>query len=167
MRHAGLINVVLFQITWFACVAGGMLWGLGALSVMLGFSWKTGLLASDLMCGAVAAIVGVVLDTLWIYTGVLDFPGATVAPVWIVMLWIGVGLSLNHGLAIFRSQPVFGGLLAAVAAPICYLSGQALGAVIVPDVTLLASVAAAWFVVFWLGFLVLGRMSASPSTLER
>lgn len=156
MKYANLINIGLFQLTWFACVVGGALWGLTALCLMLGFSWRSGLLAADAVCAAVAAIVGVCLDTLWIQTGVLDFYGFAVAPLWIVMLWIGVGLSVNHGLAYFKARPMLGGALAAVSAPVCYLSGAALGAVSVPNPALLAAVSAAWFGVFWLGFAKFG-----------
>lgn len=166
MKHANLINMGLFQITWFACVAGGSLWGLGALCLMLGLSWKTNSLVADLTLGAGTAITGFLADTLWIYAGVLDYFGAVVAPLWSVILWMGIGLSLNHGLAFFKMRPVVGGLLAAGAAPVCYLSGQALGAVIVPDSPLLASVAVTWFVLFWLAFRLLDVRQVAAPELE-
>ena len=160
MSRAAITNVLLFQATWFACVAGGVWWGLAALSAMIGFSWWVGRLAADAAVALAAAGIGACLDTLWIYAGVLNFFGAVFAPAWIVMLWIGVGLSVNHSLAFFKSRPLLGGLLAAVAAPVCYLSGEALGAVIVPDPALLGAISAVWFVLFWLGF---AKIAAVPN----
>ena len=71
-----------------------------------------------------AASIGFCLDTLWIRVGVLDYAGASVAPVWIVLLWVGVGLSVNHSLAPFGARPWVGGLLAGLTAPVSYLGGE-------------------------------------------
>ena len=163
MKHATLVNVGLFQATWFACVLGGPFWGAAGLGLMFGFSWRAQSLAVDATSAGIAAVIGLCLDTLWIQAGVLDFFDSAVAPLWIIMLWVGVGLSVNHGLAYFKDRALLGGLLAGVAAPICYLSGESLGAVGVPNVALLGVVAVTWFVVFWLGFSVSGvrRMGLS------
>ena len=106
----------------------------------------------DWCAAGVAALLGLCLDTLWIHMGILDFAGAPVAPVWILFLWMGVGMSLNHSLGFFKARPLFGGLLGAMSAPLCYLAGERLGAVVVTDVAMLGLVAAVWFAVFWAAF---------------
>jgi len=159
MSRANLLNAALFQLTWFACVLGGAagssVWGALALASLLAFSGTRPLLRSDLVLAAGLGVVGLVLDTLWIRTGVLDY-GSAIAPAWIIMLWMGVGLTLNHSLALFAGRPWLGGLMAGAAAPLSYLGGERLGGVEVPDPALLVVVAAAWFALFTLAFAFVG-----------
>lgn len=159
MSRANLLNAALFQLTWFACVLGGAagssVWGALALASLLAFSGTRPLLRSDLVFAAGLGLVGLVLDTLWIRTGVLDY-GSAIAPAWIIMLWMGVGLTLNHSLALFAGRPWLGGLMAGAAAPLSYLGGERLGGVEVPDPVLLVVVAAAWFALFTLAFAFVG-----------
>ncbi len=161
MARARLVNAGLFQVTWFACVLGGAsgsnLWGAAALLGMLAFSARGQTLRADLAMAALAAAVGFGLDTLWIHLGVLDYHGAAVAPLWIVLLWVAVALSLNHSLAMFQPRPLLGGLLAAACAPLSYLGGARLGGVIIPDPQLLAVIGGVWFVVFAVGFYAAAR----------
>ncbi len=156
MNGWNVINALLFQGAWFACVLGGArgssLWGAGAVAAMTAFALARHRWRSDVGFALAAAFIGFCLDTLWIRVGVLDYAGASVAPVWIVLLWVGVGLSVNHSLAPFGARPWVGGLLAGLTAPISYLGGERLGAVVVSDPTQLALVGATWCVVFTLGF---------------
>lgn len=152
MSRTTLVHAGLFQITWFACVLGGpndsVLWGAAAIACMLWFSQRMATLGADLALAGLGAGIGFVLDSIWIHMGVLDYHGATFAPAWIVLLWVGVGLSLNHSLSFFQSRPLLGGLLAGACAPLSYLGGERLGGVVVPEPWLLAVVSVAWFVVF-------------------
>jgi len=169
MSRATLLNAGLFQITWFACVLGGpangFLWGAAAVAGMLWFSARTDVLAVDVGLAAVAAAVGFVLDSLWIHLGILDYRGAALAPMWIVLLWVGVGLSMNHSLALFQARPLLGGVLAGACAPLSYLGGERLGGVVVPDPWMLIAVSATWFVLFALAFHGVGLLNrrAQPS----
>lgn len=168
MNRSNLINAGLFQAAWFACVLGGAVgniwWGGVALLALLAFAWSKPYLKSDLLFAATGGLLGLALDTLWIRTGVLDYNGASLAPVWIVMLWVGVSLTLNHSLSLFASRPLLGGLLAGGCAPLSYLGGERLGAVLVPDPWMLAYICAAWFGVFTLAFALAGGWR--PSTQE-
>lgn len=159
MNRANLINAGLFQVTWFACVLGGAagnsVWGAAALASLLAFSSVRPFLRSDLALAVVLGLVGLGLDTLWIRTEVLDY-GSAVAPAWIIMLWMGVGLTLNHSLSMFGDRPWLGGLMAGSAAPLSYLGGERLGGVVVPDPWMLAVVAAVWFALFTLAFALVG-----------
>lgn len=152
VKYQNVVQAVLFQANWFACVLGGALWGAAGICLLAWFSARVGRLSVDLCAAGVAALVGLCLDTLWIHLGVLDFAGAPVAPLWIVFLWMGVGMSLNHSLSFFKAHPLLGGLLGAMSAPLCYLAGERLGAVVVADAALLGLVAAVWFGVFWAAF---------------
>jgi hypothetical protein len=156
MNRANLVNALLFQAAWFGCVLGGSIgsirWGAMALAGMVAFAAMRDRLRSDLGWALAAAGVGFCLDTLWIRIGVLDYSGAGVAPVWIVLLWASVGLSVNHSLAPFVARPWIGGTLAGLSAPVSYLGGERLGAVVVSDPVQLALVAAVWCAVFTVGF---------------
>lgn len=154
------INAALFQLTWLACVVGGAagqpIWGGLALGVLAAHSLLEGRVLREFACATALAAVGLLLDTLWIRLGVLDYHGASFAPSWIVMLWMAVGLTLNHCLAMFAQRPWLGGILAGVCAPLSYLAGERLGAVVVPVASELLGIAVTWWVLFTLAFTLVG-----------
>ncbi|MFK7915382.1 MAG: DUF2878 domain-containing protein [Pseudomonadales bacterium] len=156
MDRATIINAVLFQATWFACVLGGAygwFWPgvLGVLALILSLSHSPAL-RHDALIAMVLMPVGAVLDTIWIKVGILDFNGAAVAPAWIILMWLAVALTVNHSLAFFRDRPLFGALAVLGAAPLSYLAGARLGAVVIPEPALLAVIALTWAVLFYAVF---------------
>ena len=155
-----VLNAVLFKVNWFACVVGGALWGLAGIGALLVFSHFANSLRRDLVLVGIFMLLGAILDTIWIASGILDY-GTRIAPLWIVMLWMGLAFTLNHAMAYFKQQPLIGALLAAGAAPVTYLTGQSLGAVVVPDTAMLGCVAAAWFAMFYLTFSQLPKFDAA------
>lgn len=170
MNGLNLLNAVLFQGAWFACVLGGAVgssvWGAAAVLVLGAFTalrdhWRT-----DLALALIAAAVGFGLDTLWIRAGVLDYGGVAFAPAWIVLLWLGVGLTLNHSLSLFASRPWLGGLLAGLGAPLSYLGGERLGAVVVVDPWLLPLISLTWFLVFTAAFLQVRALAVTNVALS-
>lgn len=167
MSWGNLLNALLFQGAWFACVLGGAsgtsVWGAGAVAGLAVFAACRDRFRSDLAYAFAAALIGLGLDTLWIRTDVLDYAGATIAPAWIVLLWMGVGLTLNHSLAAFCTRPWLGGGLAGASAPLSYLGGERLDAVTVVDPWNLGFVALAWFVLFTAAFALVGGASAGTA----
>ncbi len=154
MDRQTLINAVLFQILWFACVIGsgryGWFWPAIAATVLLVLSVRNASSARhDVLLAMVLMPLGWLLDTLWIYLGVLDFQGLTVAPSWIVLLWLGLALTINHSLAFLRDRPLIGAAVVFVTAPVTYLAGARLGAVTVPEPWHLAWVSLAWGLLFY------------------
>ena len=154
MNWPVVINAVLFQLTWFAAVLGGSLFAIAACALLTGHLAFRDSMKADAVIGAITAVLGLGLDTLWIQINVLDFHGAAVAPMWIVVLWAALGLSINHSMAWFISRPLPGAILAAASAPLSYLSGAALGGVIVPDTAMLGLVCVSWFALFYVLFKV-------------
>ena len=151
-----IINAIIFKIHWLACVIGGTLTGLAGLVGLIAFAFYADTWRKDLPLVLIAGVIGAVLDTLWIYLGILDF-GTTLAPAWIVLLWMGLAMTFNHAMSIFQRYPLAGGLMAGIAAPMTYLTGQALGAVTVPNSLHLAIIAVSWAVLFWGLFRTLGN----------
>ena len=63
------------------------------------------------------SVLGLILDSAWIHLGILDFGADSLnvaniqlAPLWIVMLWVAVGLSLFEALGFFV-RPLVGALI--------------------------------------------------------
>jgi hypothetical protein len=166
MSKANIFNALLFQLNWFACVLGGAhgqpLWALLTLSLMFAQTARGTTLRADVVLALSAAAIGLFLDSLWISSGILDY-GTRFAPVWIVMMWMGAALSLNHSLAWLKPQPWLGGILAAMVAPLCYLSGESLGAVSVDNAGL-PVVAVSWLLVFGFGLRFAGGISKASRT---
>lgn len=158
MNRWNVVNAVLFQIAWFACVIGGAagtsLWGALALAALLTQSLLGSHTARDLSLAGAAVVLGFFLETGWIRTGVLDYQGAELAPPWIVLLWAAVGLSVNHSLSMFKARPWLGGLLAGAGAPFSYLGGERLGAITVDEPVQLLAISAVWLLLFTLTFVV-------------
>lgn len=163
MKAAGIINAVLFQLNWFACVIGGandQLWlPLLTLSALLVQSARSASRREDIFLVAGVAAVGFALDSIWIRLGILEFASDGLAPVWIVMMWMGVALTINHSLQWLQGLPILGGVLAALSAPLCYLGGAQFGAVAVEPAGLLL-IAAVWLLVFS-GIFYLARVTGS------
>lgn len=163
MTRANMLNALFFQLNWFACVLGGAhgqpIWPLFTLSLMFAQVARGNTLRQDVALALGAAVIGLILDSLWITSGIFDF-GTQFAPVWIVMMWMGAALSLNHSLAWLKNQPWLGGILAAMLAPLCYLSGESLGAVVVDNAGL-PVVAISWLLVFGIGLRCADGMTRS------
>ena len=153
---SNLLNAVLFQACWFACVVGGAygLFWRGVLAVLLLILSLANApsLRQDVLLAVVLVPVGWLLDTSWVVAGILDYPGRVVAPSWIVLLWLAVALTINHSLSVFRDRPLLGALAVLVAAPLSYFAGARLGAVRLPDPNLLPIVSLTWALLFYLVF---------------
>jgi hypothetical protein len=149
-----LLNVALFQAGWFACVLGaarGMPW-LGPLVVLVAVALhlrvaRRPLLELYLLLSAAA--VGLVVDSLLLSSGWLEYPSglwlAGFAPYWIVAMWMLFATTLNVSLAWLHGRPVLAALLGAVGGPLSYLGGEKLGGIsLLEPVHALAALAVAW-----------------------
>jgi hypothetical protein len=94
------------------------------------------------------------------YAGVLDYCqaaialplGITLAPSWIIMLWLAVGLSIRHSLYFLVTRPLFGALLVGCGSPLSYLTGERFGAVVIPSLEGMVVLAAVWIALFYVVF---------------
>ena len=165
-RPINLVHIACFQLTWFASVMGAArdtaLWGLGGIGLMLLFSAFRNSLRGDLLFACALLPLGWMLDSLWAYTGILDY-GTVFAPLWILLLWASVGLSLNHSMSLFVKRPRLGALLAGGAAPFSYLGGERLGAVVIPEPFALGFITLSWVCVFYGVFWVADRAGESET----
>lgn len=140
MTQAGnkIINALLFQGVWFSTVLGaayGVLWP--SLFLLIGFcAWQSlpsVRMPGDLRLVAVALILGLVFDGSMDRFGLLQYAEPSVStllpPLWILQMWVGFALTLNHSLDWLLRNGWVAVVAGAIAGPLAYFSAERLGAV--------------------------------------
>ncbi len=132
-----LLNFVLFQAGWFACVLGasfGRVWlgtALGLLFVLIHLALVPDRVREGRLL-AFALCVGFVVDSVHASTGVLVFSQGSVitglAPPWILVLWMQIASTLRFSLSWLRGRYVFASFLGACSGALAYAAGVRLGA---------------------------------------
>ncbi len=138
MNRNNLFNMLWMQVLWFGAIIGapqGQLW-LALLVLMCFVCWEfrpASRVYGDFQLMLVAVLLGLILDTTWIKLGWLQYTGAwalsELAPLWILILWVGLALTINHSLAWLQSRLMLAAMLGAVFSPLSYLAAARLGAV--------------------------------------
>lgn len=138
-----LVNFVLFQVGWFACVlpaAEGRMW-LGPLAVAaivalhLGFVSREGERARELRYVLLVGLLGLVLDTGLRAVGAIRYPtseavwSSALAPPWITALWVLFATLPFHSLQWLKGRTALAVGLGAVGGPLSFLAGSRSGAV--------------------------------------
>lgn len=136
---SSVYNIIGYQAVWCASVYGaahGVWWA--GLAVLAPFAWwqlsTSRNRAADLRLAVCAAILGYAVDTMFAGSGLLSYatpmPSPRVAPIWILGIWIGFALTLNHSLRFLHDRPWLGFLLGVLAGPLAYwIAGASWGAV--------------------------------------
>lgn len=141
-----VVNFVVFQAIWFACVYGAALgrpWigpvlAATLLPLNLRFARSVG---AELRLWALSGAVGLAADTALRSAGLLEFPGSwdgalapglSLPPVWIVTLWVAFGSLLNSSLAWLSGRRWLLVALSALGGPMSFWSGARIGATAVP-----------------------------------
>jgi hypothetical protein len=133
-----LVNFVLYQVGWFACVLG-MAWErpwlgmLGALALVGIHVCLTQHPASELKLISVAGTLGLVLDSFQLWLGVFSFTSgqltAWLAPPCVVVMWIQFATILPYCLSWLSRRYVLSSLLGFTGGPLAFFGGARLGAV--------------------------------------
>lgn len=126
------------QALWFGAVMGAaenQLWLAPVLLIGFAF-WEfrpARRVYGDLQLMLVAVLIGLILDTSWVMLGWIKFAAgwafSELAPLWILLLWAGLALTLNHSLAWLQKRLVLAAILSCVSSPFSYLAAAHLGAV--------------------------------------
>jgi hypothetical protein len=166
-----ITSFVSLQLGWFACVLGaahGRAW-LGPLIVVSALAVHVGLRpprkrATELWVLASAALLGFLVDTVFLRAGVIAIGGATVSPAWLVVLWPNLAAATAPGgsLVALARRPLVGALVGSVAAPISYDAGAHFGAIALEGgrVRALAIIAIVWAAVLPAFFVIRARLGA-------
>lgn len=102
---------------------------LGMLLIQLGWICNRG----EWLAVLAAAIVGWVMDSLWLKFGVLNIPHPSLGlPLWLAVLWLLFATTLRHSLAWTAKHWWLSSLLGAIGGPLSYLSGAKLAGLELP-----------------------------------
>ena len=124
-----LLNIVFFQALWLSSVGGagrGYWWlGLPVLSVFLLYHFAVSTCRkADAQLLAISVVLGFIADSVLLQLGLLRFeqpvPWANFAPIWIVTLWAGFALTLNHSMSFFQTRPLAAVLFGLFGGPLAY-----------------------------------------------
>lgn len=132
-----LVNVVLFQIAWFAAVLGaarGMLW-LGPIVMIPILAIHMALQQNrqgEMKLLLAAGVLGFLFDTIFVAGGVFTplqhlFP-RPFSPPWMVCLWLNFAATLNVSMAWLSGRYLLAAAFGAIGGPLAYYSGAGLGA---------------------------------------
>ncbi|NVK37764.1 MAG: DUF2878 domain-containing protein [Gammaproteobacteria bacterium] len=126
-----IINAVLFQLTWFALVMGNIQLGLACVIVMLcHVLWRVNHKSQLWVFLLFVVSAGVITDTLMGMMSVYEFEQgrrtSPIIPTWLILLWLGFALTLNHALAWLVTNLKYSLPLFAVMGPLSYWLGAQL-----------------------------------------
>lgn len=133
-----LLNLIAFQIGWFACVLGGAhgwpwLGVLATVAIVALHLYRAArpMMEATLILGS--GVLGFFADSLLTGMGLLRFPSGQwhpqFAPYWMAAMWMLFATTLNVSLRWLKSRLGLAALLGAVAGPLAYYGGAKLGGV--------------------------------------
>lgn len=134
-----IVNFVIFQISWFACVLGaanGMPWQaliFVLVVILLELLLTKANLKNEMILITTVGIIGATFDQLILNHQLLAYASHgwsnAIVPIWIIALWIGFASTLNVSLRWLRDYPKSAFLFGAIGGPLAYLAAEKLGAV--------------------------------------
>ena len=127
-----ILNILLMQAVWLACVLGGTWWGWGALLVFfIVYQTAIGTLQKDWLCIFLIAAIGSGVDCIITEMDLLIFPEKNMLPFiplpgWMFALWLAFASLFVHGLAWLRDRYFLAALAGTILGPSTYYAGSLL-----------------------------------------
>ncbi len=133
-----VLNFILFQLGWFACVLGAanqLPWlafvvVICLLGVQLVFTPNP---VKELQLILVVFVIGAIFDQLLLNHGVVRYQAngwsAGLVPIWIIGLWIAFASTLNASLRWLQNRRLIAALFGVIGGPLAYMAAEKLGAV--------------------------------------
>ncbi|MFT5136014.1 MAG: hypothetical protein ACI9XU_000658 [Arenicella sp.] len=176
LRMSALINAVLFQMLWFACVLGSsqaLLWpAVLMMGVMIVWQLHPGRRhPNDMKVLLGAVVLGLIIDTIWVSFGFMVFkdprPVPWLSPAWIIIMWAGFALTINHSMSWLSQHPMLPALMGLIGGPLAYFAGQRLGAVeyLTDPVLISCMLAIAWAIALSL-LVMLGKAKPKNKVVQ-
>jgi Protein of unknown function (DUF2878) len=138
MSHKIIINFVLFQLGWFACVLGAaknLPW-LGVGVVLLIVAWhlcQAKQAKPEIVLLLIALLIGGLFDQAMLTSDLISYQAHgwanALVPLWILALWAVFVTILNVSLRWMRGRWLGMVLFGAVGGPLAYMGAEKLGAV--------------------------------------
>ena len=133
-----LVNFVLYQVGWFACVLGAA-WSFPWTGVAISLTfvgvhlWLADDRPAQWKLSAIAAGVGLLVDTAQLWAGVFTFRQGVVMewlpPLWMTVLWMQFATTFHYSLHWLSRRYVTSGLFGLAGAPVAFFAGERLGAI--------------------------------------
>ena len=156
------------QIGWWACVL--LMGWLGPLVMLaflaLHFYMTRTVWRGEMMIAFVAVIVGICVDNFLHSMGAVEYVGRLrigSAPLWLVGIWAGFGVTLRHHQSLFVRKWPNALLVGSLGGPLAYLGGVKLARFTVPESTGWVSVSLAWTIAMGVLFLTVRYANQSSS----
>jgi uncharacterized membrane protein YjjP (DUF1212 family) len=152
-----LFNIGAFKIGWLSSVFGGaqQLPWLGPLVVFAVVSihlFRAERPRPELLLILSAGLIGAFFDSLLVVAGWVTFPSGmfseTLAPYWIITMWMLFATTLNMSMRWMRGRPLLAAVFGLVGGPLAYLAGHKIGGIqFVDQTTALAVLAIGWAII--------------------
>jgi len=113
-----------FKLSWFALVLFQNLLVIPVLLFLFWSLWRCS--KSERLTWLALAALGISLDSVLQYSGVLSFNGAVWLPLWMLVLWLVFSLVVVQVFSVYLQKYWLAALIAAVSGPMAYLGGAAL-----------------------------------------
>ena len=142
MNRLQIINLVLFQAGWWACVLlggspahwSGTLIAIGIIGFHLSLSDQA---HAEAKLIALAILIGLFWDSLLVRFGLLNYSHGmmadTLPPHWIIAIWAIFATTINLSLRWLKNRTIAASLIGAIGAPLSYYAGMKVGSVTMPD----------------------------------
>ena len=138
MQPRLVVNFILFQIGWFACVIGAakqMPW-LGVATVLAIVIWhltQAKQAKKELQLLIIALVIGGTFDQIMLNHQLITYQAhgwsSMLVPVWILALWAEFVTVLNVSLRWMKGRWLVAALFGAIGGPLAYMGTEKLGAV--------------------------------------
>ena len=134
----GLVNFVLYQTGWFACVLGaawGFQWlGIGiALSLVVAHLWLAADRHLQTKLALLAAALGLIIDSAQLWAGVFSFPLGgildTLPPPFMTVLWMQFATTFRYCMSWLSGRYGLSAGFGFLGAPLAFYAGERLGAI--------------------------------------
>jgi Protein of unknown function (DUF2878) len=113
-----------FKLSWFALVLFQDMLLIPVLLFIFWSLWRCS--QAERVAWFVLAGVGITLDSLLQYSGVLSFTNSIWLPLWMLTLWLAFGLVVVQVFSAYLQNYWIAALIAAVSGPMAYIGGAAL-----------------------------------------
>lgn len=151
-----IINFLLFQFAWFACVIGaakGLPWlGVIVTTIVLGWHFYHAKQPKfELLLLLAALVIGAAFDQLMLSMQWVSYQAhgwsPEFVPAWIVALWLAFASTLNLSLAWMHGRHLLSLMFGAAGGPLAYFGAENLGAVSLTGAEAYIALAVGWAII--------------------
>lgn len=173
-----LFNLIGFQVSWWLCILGTnyqfpYIGPLSMLVFLLIHFLYYRVDKKELILILLVLLIGTLIDTLFAYSGMIDYKGVysssiLLAPLWITAMWAGFASTVNHSMAWLKEKPLITFLMGLFAGPLAYFTAEKFGIIRINGPTIICTAALAIIWGFSLRFIfILNKNLKIPDNLKK